>query len=205
MTKIPSDDILEGLYKLRIREYDVSGSYSVFTEQGSSASLMTAAKDHGYHFQIAWLRCTSSRRSIGVYPSENGRCSQIVENSKIGVSRHFGFVYHDTNGQNHGAVWKTQSFFLSGICTVIFWQDYNGKEIWENPFTTRLGEGFQLGMVIRTLKKEFYYLSIWMTLNWLARNETLIRCGKYLTKKSIWEIHLSKSMYSWDAFKDNVK
>ena len=24
----------------------------------------------------------------------------------------FGFVYHDTNGQNHGPVWKIQSFFL---------------------------------------------------------------------------------------------
>ena len=66
---------------------DDSGSWAVFTEQGSSASQMTAAK-HGYHIQIAWLRWTSSRRSISLYPSENGRCSQIIENSKIGVSRH---------------------------------------------------------------------------------------------------------------------
>ena len=35
----------------------------------------------------------------------------------------FGFVYHDTNGQNHGPVWKTQSFLLSEIFMVIFWQD----------------------------------------------------------------------------------
>ena len=28
----------------------------------------------------------------------------------------FGFVYHDTNGLNHGPVWKTQSFLLSEIC-----------------------------------------------------------------------------------------
>ena len=39
----------------------------------------------------------------------------------------FGFVYHDTNGQNHGPVLKTQLFLLSGICTVILWQDYYGK------------------------------------------------------------------------------
>ena len=25
----------------------------------------------------------------------------------------YGFVYHDTNGQKHGPVWKTQSFLLS--------------------------------------------------------------------------------------------
>ena len=53
---------------------DDSGSYAVFTEQGSSASQMTAAQDHGYHLQIARLRWTSSRRSISLYPSENGRC-----------------------------------------------------------------------------------------------------------------------------------
>ena len=31
------------------------------------------------------------------------------------------------NGQNHGPVWKIQSFLLSGICTVILWQDRYGK------------------------------------------------------------------------------
>ena len=56
---------------------DGSGSYAVFTEQGSSTSQITAR-----------LRWTSSRRSIGLYPSKNGRYSQIIENSKIGVSRH---------------------------------------------------------------------------------------------------------------------
>ena len=45
-------------------------------------------QNHGYHLQITRLRWTSSRRSIGLYPSENGRCSQIIENSKIGVSKH---------------------------------------------------------------------------------------------------------------------
>ena len=49
---------------------DDSGSYAVFTEQGSSASQMTAAKNHGYHLQIAGLRWTSSRRSICLYPRE---------------------------------------------------------------------------------------------------------------------------------------
>ena len=54
---------------------DNSGSYAVFTEQGSSASQMTAAKSHGYHLQIAGLRWTSSRRSICLYPGQIGRCS----------------------------------------------------------------------------------------------------------------------------------
>ena len=39
---------------------DDCGSYAVFTEQGSSASQMTAAKSHGYHVQTARVRRTSS-------------------------------------------------------------------------------------------------------------------------------------------------
>ena len=97
---------------------DDSGSYAVFTEQGSSASQMDSRQNHGYHLQIAWLRWTSSRRSICLYPSKNGRCSQIIENSENRNVQRFGFVYHDTNRLNHGPVWKTQSFFLKGICTV---------------------------------------------------------------------------------------
>ena len=60
-----------------------SGSYAVFTEQVSSASQMTAAK-----IMDIISRLPGCRRSIGVYPSKNGRCSQIFENSKIGVFRH---------------------------------------------------------------------------------------------------------------------
>ena len=47
-----------------------------------------SSKNHGYHLQTAGLRRRSSRRSISLYPSKNGRCSQNIENSKIGVSRH---------------------------------------------------------------------------------------------------------------------
>ena len=107
---------------------DNSGSYAVFTEQGSSASQMTAAKIMDIISRLpAGLRWTSSRRSIGLYPSENGRCSQIFKKFQNRNVQTFGFVYHDTNVQNHGPVWKIQSFLLSGICTVIFQQDSYGK------------------------------------------------------------------------------
>ena len=38
----------------------------------------------------------------------------------------FGYYNRSTNGLNHGPVWKTQLFLLSGICMVILWQDYCG-------------------------------------------------------------------------------
>ena len=39
---------------------DDSGSYAVFTEQGSSASQIDCSKSHGYHIQFARVRRTSS-------------------------------------------------------------------------------------------------------------------------------------------------
>ena len=42
-------------------------------------------KSDGYHLQIAGLRRTSSWRSICWNPGQNGRCTQIIENSQIGM------------------------------------------------------------------------------------------------------------------------
>ena len=56
---------------------DGSGSYAEFAEQGSSASQMTAAK----------IMDIISRLP-GCAAGQNGRCSRIIENSKIGMSRH---------------------------------------------------------------------------------------------------------------------
>ena len=61
---------------------DDSGFYAVFTEQGSSASQMTAVKVHGYNVQTARMRRTSETLV------KNGRCFQITENSQIRMSRH---------------------------------------------------------------------------------------------------------------------
>ena len=76
----------------------------------------------------------------------------------------FGFVYHDTNGQNHGPVSKTQLFLLIEICTVILWQDYYGKGNLRKSYYSTVGKGFQLGMPVRTPSKKGYsYLCMWMT------------------------------------------
>ena len=63
-------------------------------------------------------------------PGKNGRCSQIIGNSKIGVSRHLDSSTTTQNGRNHCPVWKTQLFILKIICKVIFWQGL----LWERQF-----------------------------------------------------------------------
>ena len=131
----------------------------------------------------------------------------LEKNSKSEWSvQTFVFVYHDTNGPNHGPVLKTQLFLLSGICTVIFWQD-----LWERTFEKiLLQHGWEKVTNWECLfvhRGEGLFSSVFVDdIYWLGRNTTLIRCGKYSTKKSIWENqHLFWIMYTWDALKDNVK
>ena len=108
--------------------------------------------------------------------------------------------------QNHGPVWKTQSFLLIEICSVILWQDCYGKGNLRKSYWSTVGRRFPIVNVYSyTVKKGNSCLCMWMTSNWLEGNKTLIRCGKYSIKKLIWENqHLSWIMKIWDAFKDNV-
>ena len=72
---------------------DDTGSFVVFTEQGSSASQIDKSSNHGYHLQIAALRWTRSRRNIHLHQS-NG--TQTIEKFKNRSVQTFGSVYHDT-------------------------------------------------------------------------------------------------------------
>ena len=68
---------------------------------------------------------------------------------------------------------------------VILWQDCYGKgNLRKSLLKIRLGEGFQIGNAYSfTVKKDYSYLCMWMTSNWLERNKILIQCGKVLKKE----------------------
>ena len=156
---------------------DESGSYAVFTEQGLSASQMTDKRRTLYQLtpRLKWKMHITVKKILS---------------QKVHI---FAYVYRNTNGQNHGPVWKTQSFLLREICSVILWQDY----FWEGNLRkycwNTVGRRFPIGNAYSyTVKRGYSYLCMWMTSNWLERNKTLIRCGKYSIKNLIWENqHLS--------------
>ena len=66
---------------------DDSGSYAVFTEQGLSASQMTAAKVMDIISRLPGCAGQAAQCSICLYPGQNGRCSKSIETSQIGMSR----------------------------------------------------------------------------------------------------------------------
>ena len=90
---------------------DVSGSYAVFTEQGSSASQKTAAKAMDVMDKQQMQYQLSPRSKIEGAPS----LFQKFRRQNVQI---FGHVYQNTNGLNHGPARKIQSFLLSEICTV---------------------------------------------------------------------------------------
>ena len=64
---------------------DDSGSYAVFTEQGSSASQMTAAKVMDIMSRLQGC-AEQAADAVSAIPRKNGRSSKIIQNSKIGTS-----------------------------------------------------------------------------------------------------------------------
>ena len=107
---------------------DDSGYYAVFTEQGSSASQMTAAKIMDIISRLPGFDGQAAD-AVSAYTQVNMEDVHKLQKFQSRSVQTFGLVYHDKNGQNHGPAWKTQLFLLSGICTGILWPDYCGKGI----------------------------------------------------------------------------
>ena len=142
---------------------DDSGSYAVITEQGSSASQMTASQIIDIISRLpdcdgqapdavsayTQVKMEDAHKLLKIPKSE---CPDIW----IRLPRH--------NGQNHGPIWKTQLFLFSGICTVILWQDYYGKGNLRKSYCSTVGRRFLIGNAYSyTVKKGYSYLCMWMT------------------------------------------
>ncbi len=115
----------------------------------------------------------------------------------------FGFVYHDTNGQNHGPVLKTQLFLLNGICTVILWHDCCGKGEFEKVLLSMAGRKFQIGNVSLHIVKRIIRICVcgWHKIGWKKT-----KSWSDVQRSRFWESqHLSSIMYTWDELKDDAK
>ena len=128
-----------------------------FTEQGSSASQMTAVKVMDV---ISRLPGCSGPAADAVSAYTHVKMEDApIENSKIRMSRYLGT---STNGQNHGPAWKTQCFFWNKICTVIPWQDYCGNGNLRKFYLSTVGKKFRIGNVYsgNGKKKDHSYLYV---------------------------------------------
>ena len=92
------------------------------------------------HFEITWTRRASIRRGIGLHSSKNGRCSEIVENSQIGMSRHMDSstttplaLIMIQYGRPSRSSWA--KYVRSSVGRIVM-----GKAFWESSIGARLGK-----------------------------------------------------------------
>ena len=152
---------------------DDSGSYAVFTEQGSSASQMTAAKVMDIISTLP--RCAGQAAdAVSAYTQVKMEdAHKNIENSQIGVSRHLDSSTTTQNGLNHGPVWKTQSFLLSEICTVILWQDCYGQGNLRKSYWNTVGRRVPTGECLFVHRQKRVILICvcgWHKIGWKEKN-----------------------------------
>ena len=140
---------------------------SIYTTKFTSITN-DSSKSHGYHLQTAGLRWTSSRRSISLYPSENGRCSQIIENSKIGVSRHLDSSTTTQMAKIMVQYGRPSRSSWRECVRSSFGRTIVGKAIWENPIEIWLGENSKLGMSLCSSWKRIILICVcgWHKIGW---------------------------------------
>ena len=98
-----------------------------------------------YYIKTNGMRTNSSRRTISLHPGQNGRCTDVIENSRSQNAQIFGYVYQKTNGPNHGLVWNIRSLFLNeNLYGHSFGRTIMGKAIRESSLKTRTGKSSKL-------------------------------------------------------------
>ena len=120
--------IMAESYSVGDIEKDDSGTCAdFFSEQGSSASQMTAARVMDV---IARLPDCDGQAADAVSAHTQVKMEDAprlpqIRSQNVQIYRS---AFHDTSGRNHGQTLKIWSFFLNGTCTDTHLQDWYGKD-----------------------------------------------------------------------------
>ena len=169
-----------------------------FTEQGSSASQMTAAKVMDI---ISRLPGCSGQAADAVSAYTQVKMEDDPKLLKIPKSD-CPDIWIRLPRHKWPKSWSSMEDPVVPLERNLY-----GKGNLRNSFWNTVGSRFPIGNAYSyTVTKGYSYLCMWMTSNWLERNKILIRCGKYSTKKFIWENqNLCFIMYTWDVLNHSVK
>ena len=185
---------------------DNSGSYAVFTEQGSSASQMTAAKIMDI---ISRLPGCDGQAADAVSAYTQVKMEDAHKLLKIPKSE-CPDIWIRLPRHKWPKSWSSMEDPVVPLERNLYGHPLAGL-IWERQFEKILlkhgWEKIPNWECLFVHREKGLFLSVYVDdINWLERNTILIRCGKYSIKKLIWENqHLSLIMYTWDALNDNAK
>ena len=140
---------------------DDSGSFAVLTEQGSSASQMTAPKVMG---MISRLPGCAGQAADGIsaYTQVEMEVAPPLIKHPKSECPDIWMRLPQYKWPNRGPVLKIQSFLLSEICTVILYQDHHGKGNSRKFYQNTVGKKFHIENAhSQTEKKDYSCLCLW--------------------------------------------
>ena len=186
---------------------DDSGSYAVFTEQGSSASQMTAAKVMDI---ISTLPGCAGQAADAVPAKTRVKMEDAHKLLKIPKSE-CPDIWIRLPRHKWPKSWSSMEDPVVPLERNLYGHLLAGL-LWEREFEKiQLQHGWEKVSNWECLflhRQKGLFLSVYVDDMKLAgkKQNFLIRCGNYSTKKSIWENqHLSWIMNNWDALNDNAK
>ena len=142
---------------------DDSGAYALFTERGSSASQMTAAKIMDVIARLPGCGGQAADAVSAVHSGKIGGCSQIAQNFKIRMSRCF-----DTSSTTQMAKimrenWTSRGYtsWMKLVRSSICWIAVR-KTIPRSFTVTWMGENSELGMYVRSSEALVIFLSVYV-------------------------------------------
>ena len=111
------------------------------------------------------MRWTSRRRSISYTQVKMEDVPRLLRIPTSECPDIFGYVFHDTNGPNHGLTLKIQWYLSNDICTDTHLQASCGKDSSKNSYWDLDGKKYTTGNVFLFIEnKDFSYRCVWMTL-----------------------------------------
>ena len=168
---------------------DDSGSYAVFTEQGSSASQMTAAKIMDILSRLLGYDGQAANAVSVCTQVKMEDAHKLLKIPKIGVSRHLDASTTTQMAKIMVQYGKPKSFLLKGIYTGILlaglW--------WERQNTNIL---LKIGNVSSFIVKKELFLSVYV--------DDIKLAGKKQNLDPMWKV-LNKEVDTWAALNVNAK
>ena len=184
---------------------DDSGSYAVFTEQGSPASQMTAAKVMDI---ISRLPGCSGQAADAVSACTQEKWRMLPNYWKIQKSE-CPDTWIRLPRRKWPKSWSSMEDPVVPVQRNLYGQPL-ARLLWERQLEKILlkhgWEKIPNWECLFVHREKGLFLSVYVDDTKLERNKTLIRCGKYPIKKLPWESrHHALIMYTWCVLRDNVK
>ena len=147
----------------------------IVKDDSGSCAVITEHQRHKWRLQKSWIQYQDyqdaqdkQQTQYPLTPGQNVRCTNVMKNSRVRMSR-----YLDTSTKTRMALIMVQygrpsrSSWAKSVWSS-FGRTVMGKAIWENPIEVRLGEGFPLGMFIRTPWKRIILICVcgWHKIGW---------------------------------------